>query len=116
MFILSDGDGEGVKFKKDKIKKTGVFKFFKGFSLGDALNTTKPDKKFYDYLVDKYKIDLKESIMIGDKPPYDLKIAKELGVATVWFKFGRWKTILRNKKFNYIDYSIDDLRELLKIL
>jgi len=115
LFVLSDGDGS-LTLKIKKIKATGLYPFFDGFALGDALDATKPNRKYYDYLIDKFKINPKESIMIGDKPPYDLELAKKYGMMTVWMKHGKWIKTYKGKKFKYVDHIITDLRELLRLL
>ncbi len=116
LFILSDADGETAAEKISRIKKLGIYKFFKGAVFGDAIGTTKPDIKFYTYLIKKYKIKPKESVMVGDKPQYDLAPAKELGITTVWLKHGRWATMQRARKFPYVDYRVTQLSQLLRIL
>ncbi len=115
LLLLSDPDGD-ARIKMKRIAITGLTRFFDGFILGDVLNTTKPSKKYYDYIKRKYKIDLKKSIMVGDNPGSDLILAKKLGMTTVWMKHGRWAVTLKNRKFRYVDYTITDLRQLLKRL
>ncbi len=34
---------------------------------------------------------------------------------TVWIKYGRWASVQKDK-FKYVDFTINNLRELLKIL
>jgi len=115
LFILTDGDGS-VSLKKKKIKSTGLYKYFKGFSLGDALKTTKPDRRYYDYLIKNFKLNPKEGVMVGDRPPADLELAKKYGMMTIWIKHGKWLKKYGYMKFDYVDYTITDLRELLNIL
>ena len=116
LFVLSDADGESPNFKIKRVKEVSLNNFFKGFSFGDKLRTTKPDMKFYSYLIKKYKINPKECLMVGDKPQYDLIFAKKLGMTTIWFRHGRWAGMHKSRKFNYIDYAINDVRKLFKIL
>jgi len=116
LFILTDADGENPNLKKSRIKAVGIYKFFKGFALGDVLHTTKPDMKFYNYLEKNYGVKPEETIMVGDKPQKDLILAKEIGMTTVWMKFGRWSDAHRGFKFPYVDYEIENLKELLKII
>ena len=115
LYIVTDGDGS-VEIKTKKMKATGLYKYFKDFSIGDALKTTKPDMKFYTYLIKKHKLDPKNCIMVGDRPPRDLQLAKKLGMKTVWIKHGKWQEFLKGKKFKYVDHTITDLRQLLKII
>ena len=114
LYVLSDADGEPAKEKIDRIKKLSIYRYFKGSSFGDAIGTTKPDMKFYTYLIKRYEINPKECIMVGDKPQYDLEPAKKLGMKTVWMKYGRWADV-QKQRFKYVDFAIKNLRGLLKI-
>jgi putative hydrolase of the HAD superfamily len=115
LFLLSDPDG-GLAIKMKRIALTGLTKYFEGFILGDELKTTKPSKKYYEYLRKKYDVDMSSSIMVGDRPAYDLITAKKFGMTTIWMENGRWAEKVKNRKFDYVDYTIKDLRQLLRLL
>ena len=54
--------------------------------------------------------------MVGDKPEVDLKLAKEIGMTTVWVKHGRWTKEEGAVNFDYVDYEVEDLKELQDLL
>lgn len=115
LYLMSDSDGT-LAVKRKKVANSGLRKYFNGVVYGDMVKTTKPDKRYYSYLAKKHNVDLNSCIMVGDKPPYDLEPAKKLGMKTIWIKKGRWSKRNNGKVFNYVDYKINNLKELLKIL
>ena len=115
LIVISDSDGnKAIKLKR--LRKLGVFGLFDLVITGDDVNTTKPDERFYTAAFKKLKVRPSECVMVGDKPEYDLKLAKKLGMKTVWFVYGDWAEHEKNKKFNYVDYKIKRLDELISIV
>ncbi len=110
--LLTDSDGT-KKIKYDRIKLTGILKYFDVIAYADDLKTTKPDVKFYNYIFKKLKTKPSEMFMVGDKPEFDLKLAKKLGFRTVWIKHGDWASHIK-KEPGYVDHEIRDLKQLLK--
>jgi FMN phosphatase YigB (HAD superfamily) len=53
-------------------------------------------------------------MMVGDKPEADLKLAKKLGMKTVWIVKGDWALKRKNKRFSYVDCRINSLKQLLR--
>jgi 2-haloalkanoic acid dehalogenase type II len=78
----------------------------------ELIKTYKPDKKFYQYILDNEKVSPNEAVFIGDTLKDDIIGPKQLGICT----------ILINRKGQIIkddilpDYQITDLSEILKIL
>jgi len=110
--LLTDSDGT-KKIKYDRIKITGILKYFDIIAYADDLKTTKPDIKFYRYIFRKLKVKPDFMIMVGDKPEFDLKLAKKLGFKTIWIKHGDW-AMKEKKKPGYVDHEIHDLKHILK--
>lgn len=113
--MLSDGDGTRT-LKMDRINHTKITKYFDIIVTGDDINSTKPDIKFYKKILNKIKVKPKECIMVGDKPPFDLELAKKLGMKTIWIKYGRFYERNKKKRFDYVDYEIKDLKEIMKLI
>jgi len=110
--LLTDSDGT-KKIKLDRIKITGILKYLDVIAYADDLKTTKPEKKFYNYIFKKLKTKPDKMFMVGDKPEFDLKLAKKLGFTTIWIKHGDW-AMKEKKKPGYVDHEIHDLKELIK--
>ena len=115
LVIISDSDGS-KEIKMKRLRKLGVVKYFDLIVTGDDVNSTKPDKKFYDFVFRKLKIKQRDCIMVGDKPEFDLKLAKKLGMKTVWLVYGDWAEKEKGKRFGYVDHEIRDLRKLVDIM
>ncbi|MDP2749481.1 MAG: DUF371 domain-containing protein [Nanoarchaeota archaeon] len=120
--MLTDSDG-AKKIKTDRIEKLRLEKYFELIVTGDDTQTTKPDEKNLKYLLDQLNknrkdddlIKFEECISIGDKPPADLMPCKPLGITTIWFKYGRWKTIITEKP-QYVDFEAKKLAEAGRII
>jgi len=115
--IVTDSDGDpDNSIKNKKIRILGIKKYFDLIITSNETGKNKPDKKLWKVALKKFKLSPKECIMVGDKPEMDLKPAKEMGMATVWMKRGHWASLRKGKKFKYVDYEINKISQLLKIL
>lgn len=112
--VISDSDGSRAT-KIKRLWKLGITRLFDLIVTGDDVKTTKPDKRFYSAVFKRLKVKPKECVMVGDKPEYDLQLAKKLGLKTIWLVYGDWAEHEKNKKFWYVDYKITKLSDLTKI-
>lgn len=114
LFIFSDSDGN-KEVKMVRIHKLGIEKYFKDIITSDDTKTNKPSKKAFQYLLDKHKLKAEECFSVGDHAQTDLYTPKKLGMTTVWAKEGgHWSK--QSVDYNYIDFEIEDMKELPKIL
>jgi len=113
--VMSDSDGS-KRLKAERLKSVGLMDFIDFFITSDDTKINKPDRIFYSMIFDKFKIKADACVMVGDKPEVDLKLAKTLGMTTVWMKHGRWAKSEGNTHFDYVDHEITDLRELITIV
>jgi putative hydrolase of the HAD superfamily len=113
--VMSDSDGI-KRFKVERAKTCGLFSLIDLFLTSDDVGVNKPAIKFYSRIFEKLGVRAEECVMVGDKPQVDLKLAKELGMKTVWMKHGDWAKRQGKNHFDYVDYSIRDLDQLLKIM
>ena len=70
-------------FTWDEIVLVGVHKIFDGIIISSD-EECKPDSHFYRMLFDRYNIDPKESIMVGNDPVADIKGAQLVGLDTLY--------------------------------
>ncbi|MBW3015212.1 HAD family hydrolase [Candidatus Woesearchaeota archaeon] len=115
LIIMSDSDGSR-KIKIDRIKNCGIYKYISYILLGDDVKANKPDIKFYKKIFKRYNLKPSECIMVGDKPEVDLKLAKSIGMFTVWIRFGAWSSQLKDKHFRYVDHEIKDFTYFPRIV
>ncbi|MCD6226242.1 MAG: HAD-IA family hydrolase [Candidatus Aenigmarchaeota archaeon] len=77
----------------------------------DDTRKKKIDEKPFLFALKKLKLKPEEVIMVGDSIKRDLKIPKKLGITTVLAKYGQLE-----KEKGKVDYEINDISELLKIV
>ena len=106
LFVASD---EYEKFLEKKLSfMFGNLKYyFDDIVSCQRAGTLKPSKKFYEILIKKHSLNLKNCIIIGDDWKRDLKIAKKAGITTV---------LVSNIKEGNPDFCIKKLCQLEEIL
>ncbi|MBW2996990.1 HAD-IA family hydrolase [Candidatus Woesearchaeota archaeon] len=113
--VMTDSDGKG-RYKIERAKTSGLLRFIDAFMVSDEVGMNKPNRKFYSMMLNKLRVEAKDCVMIGDKPQVDLKLAKELGMKTVWVKYGNWAKRQGKRHFDYVDHEVTDILQLLKIV
>lgn len=108
--IMSDSDGD-KKIKFERLDKTGISKYVHYVLTSNDVGQNKPNNKFYNLLTEKFGVNIEECIMIGDKPEVDLKLAKELGMKTIWVVHGKWAADHKETP-HYVDHSVRDMQQL----
>ena len=94
-------------------KRIGIDKLFDGiFDIVDAEYHPKPEAKAFDLMIEKFKIDPKETLYIEDIAK-NLSIGKDRGTITAWLiNDEEWGKKESDKE--YIDYKIENLTLFLK--
>ena len=109
-FVFTNGSHDHVKHITTTL---GIEDQFEGvFDIVDAEYHPKPEAKAFDLMVEKFKIDPKETLYIEDIAK-NLSIGKERGTITAWLiNDEEWGKKESNKE--YIDYKIENLTLFLK--
>ena len=95
------------------MKTLGIEDQFKDiFDIVDAKYHPKPEAKAFDLMVDKFKINPKETLYIEDIAK-NLSIGKERGTITAWLINNEYWGKKESDK-DYIDYKIENLSLFLK--
>jgi HAD superfamily hydrolase (TIGR01509 family) len=111
--IATITDSDGKKGIKDgRILNLGLQKYFDYIITGDDIGLNKPAVENWNKLLELSKLKAKECVMVGDHPDVDLATAKKLGFITVWTK----EHLNTDLHQNYIDYEIQDIKELIAII
>ena len=97
----------------NRLKKSGMHKYFSDFFVSEIIGYQKPSKEFFDYCFTKLKdVKIDQTIMIGDSLTADIFGAKNYGIKCVWFN--------RDKKQIDTefapDYTIEKLEQIKNIL
>ena len=109
-FVFTNGSHNHVKHITTTL---GIDDQFEGiFDIVDAEYHPKPEAKAFDLMIEKFKIDPKETLYIEDIAK-NLSIGKERGTITAWLiNNEEWGKKESNKE--YIDYKIENLTLFLK--
>ena len=109
-FVFTNGSKEHVK---NITTSLGIDDQFENvFDIVDAKYNPKPAAKAFDLMLEKFKIDPKETLYIEDIAK-NLSIGKERGTTTVWLINDEyWGKKESDKEF--IDYKIENLSLFLK--
>ena len=109
-FVFTNGSRAHVK---NIVKTLGIEDQFKDiFDIVDAKYHPKPEAKAFDLMVDKFKINPKETLYIEDIAK-NLSIGKERGTITAWLINNEYWGKKESDKV-YIDYKIENLSLFLK--
>jgi len=82
------------------------FNLFDGGIISSRVRASKPDRKFYEILIDKYSLDPAECLFIDDLEP-NIKTADELGMKSIWYNDSQDLISLIEKK---LDLSLTHLK------
>ena len=109
-FVFTNSSQDHVKHITSTL---GIDDQFEGiFDIVDAEYHPKPEAKAFDLMIEKFKIDPKETLYIEDIAK-NLSIGKERGTITAWLiNDEEWGKKESNKE--YIDYKIENLTLFLK--
>lgn len=103
--VISNGD---LEQQTDKLSRTGILKFFDIVTTSSEYEYSKPNPKLYESIVEKFKINKNEMLMIGDQVEKDVLPCISIGIDAIW---------LNRKNKEKIDNvrEIKSLNELLDI-
>ncbi|ASJ09362.1 haloacid dehalogenase [Thermococcus siculi] len=110
--IITDGDP--IK-QWEKILRLELDAYFDDVFISDYLGVKKPHPKIFRKALRKMGVEPEEAMMVGDRLYSDVYGAKNVGMVTVWFKYGKYAN--RETEYrDYADFTIRSLEELPAIL
>lgn len=71
-------------FTWDELRILGIRDKFDGIVISSDEECSKPDPHFYNALIGRYRLDPKETIMVGNDPIADIKGGKNVGLDTLY--------------------------------
>ncbi len=108
LYVISNGTG---KTQRSRLKNANLLKYFRYLFISEELGVQKPEKAFFEKVlntVDKNKSDF---LVIGDSLTSDVLGANNSGLDVCWYNFQK----IKNSKYD-ITYEISSLPELIKLL
>ena len=109
-YIFSNGSHAHIKNVTNQLGINGLFDG--AFDITDGDFVPKPHLKPYKKLIEKFKIDPKQSILIEDIA-HNLEQAKNLGMKTCWLENDE-TFAKKDADKSYIDYKINNLPSFLQ--
>lgn len=111
--LLSIYTGKGRTSSEITLKKLGVFEFFDMIVSGDDIDGQKPSPDGVDLFIEKFKLDRKKVVMVGDAPP-DIKAARNSGIkaaSVVWDSYAKEKVL--QMESDYVFHTVEELSAFL---
>ena len=108
IFTASNGI---YKMQENRLKKSNLDKYFDKIFVSDKIGFEKPDKKFFQKIMDLTKFSNDDLIMIGDSVKSDIIGAKNSKIKSIYFNKEDKK--ITDKNFTY---QVKNLSEIKKIL
>jgi len=97
-----------------RLEKAGLFSYFDSMVTYDMVMVKKPAREPFLFLLEMLKSDFCETLIVGDSPRRDLEPCKQLGITTVYARYG--DRFSRTRNYAGADYAIDSMGELQVIL
>lgn len=70
---------------KDHLESFDIMSYFEGAVISGDIKLTKPDKRIYQYILNKYSLKAEECLFIDDLP-HNVNAARECGIYSILFK------------------------------
>ncbi|HIX91438.1 MAG TPA: HAD family hydrolase [Firmicutes bacterium] len=85
--VLTD---ELYDIQVEKVKRLGLSGYFTEIISSEQAGVTKPDKRLFEYALNRLGVSAGESMMIGDNPSADIRGARSVGMRTAWLHRGKY--------------------------
>ncbi|WP_297419301.1 TIGR02253 family HAD-type hydrolase [Thermococcus sp.] len=110
--IITDGDP--IK-QWEKILRLELDPYFDEVLISDSLGVKKPHPRIFKRALRDIGVKPEEALMVGDRLYSDIYGAKNVGMTTIWFRYGKYA----DRELEYLDYAdftMNSLEELPGIL
>lgn len=108
IFTASNGI---YKMQENRLKKSNLYKYFDKIFVSDKIGFEKPDKKFFQKIMDLTKFSNDDLIMIGDSIESDIIGAKNSKIKSIYFNKEDKK--ISDKNFTYQVKSLSEIKKIL---
>lgn len=112
-YALSIATNAPYEQQRRRLEKAGMLQYFDHVFTSERIGYTKPSREFFEHCFQALGGYTKEEIlMIGDSLTADIQGGTEFGIKTCWYNHNQEP---RDPAF-HPDYTVDRLREILKLL
>ena len=113
LYVLSNAQ---KCYTRQELLKLGFRGYFKGIIYSSDHKCAKPDATLFNILVDKYKLDKKECVYIGNDPLTDVEGARNAKIDCLWLKTSHTKLDVTPKIAPKYTVNNGDFTEVAKLL
>jgi len=107
-------DGNPIK-QWEKVLRLELDDYFDGVFISDYLGVKKPHRRIFEKALRSMEVEPHEALMVGDRLYSDIYGAKQVGMHTVWFRYGKHRDS-GLEYLEYADFTIDSLEEVPSII
>jgi putative hydrolase of the HAD superfamily len=111
MAIVTDAHSRDATIR---LEKSGLLPFFSGIVSCDLSGAKKPAHEPFLAALEMFRADPQETLLIGDSPRRDIEPCRELGIRTVYARYG--DRFADDRSTVPADFTIDAMEELPAIL
>jgi putative hydrolase of the HAD superfamily len=111
MAIITDAHSRDAT---KRLEKSGLFGYFDGMVAFDMVRVKKPSHEPFLFALEMMQAGPDTTLLVGDSPHRDIRPARDLGMQTVYAKYGDRFSSLR--ECPDADFCINRMDELLQIL
>jgi putative hydrolase of the HAD superfamily len=97
-----------------RLEKTGLLPYFDTMVTYDMVRVKKPAREPFLFALEMLKSDFSETLIVGDSPRRDIEPCKELGIRTVYARYG--DRFSQTRSYDGADFIIDSMDQLPAIL
>ena len=97
-----------------RLEKAGLFTYFQTMVSYDMVLVKKPAREPFLFALEMLKSDFCETLIVGDSPRRDIEPCKQLGIKTVYARYG--DRFSQTRDYAGADFIIDSMEQLPEIL
>jgi len=97
-----------------RLEKAALLPYFDGMVTWDMVQVKKPAPEPFLFALEMLKSDISEALIVGDSPRRDIEPCKQMGIRTVYARYGDRFSQTRN--YAGADFAIDSMDQLPGIL
>ena len=98
--------------QQNRLKVSGIHKYFKDFFVSELIGADKPSKEFFDRCFNRLKTSREETILIGDSLSADILGGINSNIKTIWFDYNNTGDT-KGLKPDYIVTKLVDVKDIL---
>ncbi len=100
---------------RNVLTQHGLYDLFSAFAISEELQTSKPDRRMFEHVLQQLRVKPQEAVMCGNNLERDIAGAKALGMTTVWFHWNERYATLPATELEVADFTVHSAQEFLEL-